>query len=60
MNLAHVRSLGNWRRENSLETILVELRREMASPGNRKTPQPPEGSEYPPLDIGAVAKQRGA
>lgn len=32
---------------------------EMASPSNRKTAQPPEGSEFPPLDIAAVARQRG-
>lgn len=38
--------LGNWRREYSLETVLTELRRELASSANRKLPQPPEGSMY--------------
>ncbi|KAG8860328.1 E2 ubiquitin-conjugating protein mms2 [Tulasnella sp. 330] len=38
--------LGNWRNTNTMENILVELRKEMASPTNRKLPQPPEGSTY--------------
>lgn len=29
-----------------METLLTELRREMAQPNNRKLPQPPEGSMY--------------
>jgi ubiquitin-conjugating enzyme E2 variant len=29
-----------------METILMELRREMASGHNRKLPQPPEGTTY--------------
>jgi len=33
---------------------------DMASPVNRKSPQPPEGSEYPPMDLETVAKQRKA
>ncbi|BEJ15784.1 hypothetical protein CspHIS471_0503890 [Cutaneotrichosporon sp. HIS471] len=59
VDLARVRSLQQWRRDYSLENVLVELRREMASPSNRKTHQPPEGSEFPPLDMAAVARQRG-
>jgi ubiquitin-conjugating enzyme E2 variant len=35
--------LANWSRENTIETILVELRKEMASFNNRKFPQPPGG-----------------
>lgn len=38
--------LANWNRNNSLETVLVEIRREMASFNNRKAPQPPEGSTF--------------
>jgi len=38
--------LANWNRNNSLETVLVEIRREMASFNNRKLPQPPEGSMF--------------
>jgi len=38
--------LGHWNRNSSLETILVEIRREMASFNNRKLPQPPEGSNF--------------
>ncbi|OMJ29632.1 Ubiquitin-conjugating enzyme spm2 [Smittium culicis] len=38
--------LNNWKRSYSLETVLVELRREMASNFNRRLNQPPEGSEY--------------
>ncbi|KAI9428970.1 ubiquitin-conjugating enzyme/RWD-like protein, partial [Lactarius indigo] len=36
--------LSNWNRNSSIETVLVEIRREMASFNNRKLPQPPEGS----------------
>ncbi|KAG8695762.1 E2 ubiquitin-conjugating protein mms2 [Ceratobasidium sp. 428] len=38
--------LANWLRSTTLETILVQIRREMASAHNRKLPQPPEGSMY--------------
>mmetsp|Transcript_5411 Transcript_5411/g.13185 ORF Transcript_5411/g.13185 Transcript_5411/m.13185 type:complete len:142 (-) Transcript_5411:139-564(-) len=38
--------LGKWRREYTIETVLTELRREMASPTNRKLAQPPENSSY--------------
>ncbi|KAH8103892.1 UBC-like protein [Cristinia sonorae] len=38
--------LAQWNRERSIETVLVEIRREMASFNNRKLPQPPEGSTF--------------
>lgn len=38
--------LGRWTRAYTMETLLTELRREMAAPHNRKLPQPPEGSTY--------------
>ncbi|KAJ1535281.1 E2 ubiquitin-conjugating protein mms2, partial [Nowakowskiella sp. JEL0078] len=38
--------LARWSRTYSLETILVELRREMANPANRKLPQPAEGTTF--------------
>eukprot|EP00695_Tsukubamonas_globosa_P002476 TRINITY_DN361_c0_g1_i2.p1 TRINITY_DN361_c0_g1~~TRINITY_DN361_c0_g1_i2.p1 ORF type:complete len:142 (-),score=36.67 TRINITY_DN361_c0_g1_i2:34-459(-) len=38
--------LGAWRRETRIENILTELRKEMATPANRKVSQPPEGSTY--------------
>ncbi|XDG05941.1 hypothetical protein ABKA04_005556 [Annulohypoxylon sp. FPYF3050] len=39
--------LANWKRDNTMETILIELRRYMASSQCKKLPQPPEGSVYP-------------
>jgi ubiquitin-conjugating enzyme E2 variant len=39
-------ALGQWKREYTLETVLTELRRDMASSANRKLPQPPEGQMY--------------
>jgi len=39
--------LARWNSGITLENVLVELRREMASQANRKLPQPPEGSTYP-------------
>ncbi|KAF9785150.1 UBC-like protein [Thelephora terrestris] len=38
--------LQNWNRDKSLETILVEIRREMANLNNRKLAQPPEGTTF--------------
>jgi len=38
--------LAEWNRKQTLETLLVEIRREMASFNNRKLPQPPEGSMF--------------
>ncbi|KAK9823767.1 hypothetical protein WJX72_005358 [[Myrmecia] bisecta] len=42
----HFHLLGHWNRSYTLETVLVELRKEMASPQNRKLPQPPEGTMF--------------
>ncbi|KAF8998602.1 UBC-like protein [Cyathus striatus] len=38
--------LANWHRNLSIENVLVEIRKEMASFNNRKLPQPPEGSTF--------------
>jgi len=38
--------LAHWERNYTLEAVLVEIRKEMAASGNRKLPQPPEGSSY--------------
>ncbi|THH32035.1 hypothetical protein EUX98_g2147 [Antrodiella citrinella] len=38
--------LAHWTRNSSIETILVEIRREMGSFNNRKLPQPPEGTVF--------------
>ncbi|EXF85281.1 SPFH domain/Band 7 family protein [Colletotrichum fioriniae PJ7] len=37
--------LANWKRDNTMETILIELRRYMAAPANKKIPQPPEADD---------------
>lgn len=42
----HFPTLGNWNRGYTMETVLTELRREMASQHNRRLPQPPEGARY--------------
>lgn len=46
VNVAKFETLRNWKRTYSMETILLELRKNMASPANKKLPQPPEGSTY--------------
>jgi ubiquitin-conjugating enzyme E2 variant len=46
VNKSRLPVLANWNRNNSMETVLVEIRREMASFANRKLPQPPEGSMF--------------
>jgi ubiquitin-conjugating enzyme E2 variant len=38
--------LAQWKPHFSLEVLLTELRKEMGSPANRKTTQPPEGTTY--------------
>ncbi|KAF2401314.1 ubiquitin-conjugating enzyme E2 [Trichodelitschia bisporula] len=38
--------LVQWRRDFTMETILIELRRSMAHPAHKKLPQPAEGSTY--------------
>lgn len=38
--------LRNWSRTYGIETVLLELRKEMASSHNRRLPQPPEGTEF--------------
>ncbi|EFJ17929.1 MMS ZWEI-like protein 4, E2 [Selaginella moellendorffii] len=38
--------LSNWRRDYTMEDILISLKREMALPHNRKLPQPPENSTF--------------
>lgn len=38
--------LGSWKRDYTIETLLDQLRRDMASSSNRKLPQPPEGASY--------------
>ena len=38
--------LRNWSRNFKIETVLLELRKEMASGQNRRQPQPPEGATY--------------
>ena len=38
--------LGQWRREHTLESVLTELRRDMASAMNKRLQQPPEGLTY--------------
>lgn len=46
VNPSKLPCLANWKRENTMETILIELRRFMASSQCKKIPQPPEGTTY--------------
>ncbi|GAM24214.1 hypothetical protein SAMD00019534_073890 [Acytostelium subglobosum LB1] len=38
--------LNNWVSKTNIEAILIELRREMNTPANKKLAQPPDGSSY--------------
>ncbi|KAG6522676.1 hypothetical protein ZIOFF_019823 [Zingiber officinale] len=38
--------LSNWQREYTMEDILTQLKKEMATPHNRKLIQPPEGTYF--------------
>ncbi|KAJ1986928.1 E2 ubiquitin-conjugating protein mms2 [Dimargaris cristalligena] len=46
VNPARLACLHGWKRNYTMETLLVELRREMAAPNNRKLTQPPEGATF--------------
>lgn len=39
-------TLKNWKRTYSIETVLLELRKTMASPENKKLTQPEEGTLF--------------
>nr|AAO25616.1 MMS2 [Nakaseomyces delphensis] len=39
-------TLRDWKRLYTMEAILLDLRKEMASPANKKLPQPEEGSTF--------------
>ncbi|KAG5366095.1 Ubiquitin-conjugating enzyme variant MMS2 [Yarrowia sp. B02] len=43
---ANLPCLNHWKRSNTMETVLLELRKDMGQPANRKLPQPAEGSTY--------------
>ncbi|KAJ9103784.1 hypothetical protein QFC21_002246 [Naganishia friedmannii] len=57
VDLTRLPALSPWKREYGLETVLVSIWRDMASPVNKKTPQPAEGSEFPPLDLSSLARR---
>lgn len=46
INPARFEILRNWKRDYTIEHILLELRRDMASSVNRKLQQPQEGALY--------------
>ncbi|AAF87019.1 F26F24.10 [Arabidopsis thaliana] len=48
--------LTNWRREYTMEDILVKLKKEMMTSHNRKLAQPPEGNEEARADPKGPAK----
>ncbi|KAJ1434012.1 ubiquitin conjugating enzyme [Ochromonadaceae sp. CCMP2298] len=39
-------ALANWNRNSNIEAVLVSIKNCMATPQNRKLPQPPEGSMF--------------
>lgn len=39
-------TLGNWKNSYTIETVLTDLRKEMAAAHNRKLPQPPDGANF--------------
>jgi ubiquitin-conjugating enzyme E2 variant len=38
--------LANWQREYTMETVLTQLKKDMAAAQNRKLVQPPEGTFF--------------
>lgn len=39
-------TLRDWKRAYTMETILLDLRKDMAAPANKKLPQPKEGTTF--------------
>ncbi|CUS23213.1 LAQU0S08e04632g1_1 [Lachancea quebecensis] len=39
-------TLRDWKRSYTMETLLLDLRKEMALPSNKKLPQPAEGTTF--------------
>ncbi|EMD00964.1 hypothetical protein BAUCODRAFT_61103 [Baudoinia panamericana UAMH 10762] len=46
VDLTKLPSIANWKRDFTMETILIEIRRFMAAPANKKIPQPAEGTNF--------------
>ena len=46
VDLTKLPSISSWNRNFTMETILIEIRRYMAAPANKKLPQPPEGTNF--------------
>ncbi|KTB03162.1 Ubiquitin-conjugating enzyme variant MMS2 [Nakaseomyces glabratus] len=46
VNKEKFNTLKDWKRLYNMETILLDLRKEMASPANKKLVQPEEGSTF--------------
>ena len=46
VDLSKLPTLSVWKRDFTMETILIELRRYMAAPANKKLPQPAEGTNF--------------
>lgn len=47
---SHFPMLTDWKRENTMEDILMQLKKEMTSPQNRKLAQPSDGNEEGRVD----------
>ena len=46
VDLSKPPSISTWKRDFTMETILIEIRRFMAAPQNKKLPQPAEGTNF--------------
>ncbi|TKA72053.1 Ubiquitin-conjugating enzyme spm2 [Friedmanniomyces simplex] len=46
VDLSRLPSIATWKRDFTMETILIEIRRFMAAANNKKLPQPPEGTNF--------------
>ena len=46
VDLTKLPSISVWKRDFTMETVLIELRRYMAAPNNKKLPQPTEGTNF--------------
>ncbi|KAK0254736.1 E2 ubiquitin-conjugating protein mms2 [Friedmanniomyces endolithicus] len=46
VDLTRMPNIATWKRDFTMETILIEIRRFMAAASNKKIPQPPEGTNF--------------
>ncbi|KAF1356818.1 ubiquitin-conjugating enzyme/RWD-like protein [Delphinella strobiligena] len=46
VDLRQLPAIAQWKRDFTMETVLIEIRKYLAAPAHKKLPQPPEGQSF--------------